>query len=240
MSYNANKQLTHKQKLAVEALALSPSLNQKEIATNLGVCNKTIVNWLNDPIVIDAIYKRYMEVAGISLPAVIGAMIREAESGNVQAGRLVLEHFGKLDNRIKIQVESPFEKFMRFEEVDVEDAEFVENTEVTNEVVNFASELNGIITKDIVLPSRDTRNDKPTVRKKDEQRALALATQSEKKRLEKIQVQRNMYQRRKRAKEEGLDLLPKGRQTKSIRDKWWDELEAIELKKFGEIRGTRF
>ena len=49
-----------------------------------------------------------------------------------------------------------------------------------------------------------------------------------------------MYQRRKRAKEVGLDLLPKGRQTKSIRDKWWDELEAIELDKFGEIRGTRF
>ena len=190
--------------------------------------------------IIDAIYKRYMEVAGISLPAVIGAMIREAESGNVQAGRLVLEHFGKLDNRVKIQVESPFEKFMRFEEVDVEEAEFVDNKEVTDEVVNFAHAVNGIITKDVVLPNRNTRNDNPTIRKNDEKRSLALATQSEKKRLEKIQVQRNMYQRRKRAKEVGLDLLPAGRQTKSVRDGWWDKLEEIELEKFGEIRGTRF
>jgi len=191
-------------------------------------------------LIIDAIYKRYMEVAGISLPAVIGAMIREAESGNVQAGRLVLEHFGKLDNRVKIQVESPFEKFMRFEEVDVEEAEFVDNKEVTDEVVNFAHAVNGIITKDVVLPNRNTRNDNPTIRKNDEKRSLALATQSEKKRLEKIQVQRNMYQRRKRAKEVGLDLLPAGRQTKSVRDGWWDKLEEIELEKFGEIRGTRF
>jgi hypothetical protein len=240
MSYNSNKQLTHKQKLAVEALALSPKLNQKEIAENIGVCNKTIVNWLNDPLVIDAIYKRYMEVAGIKLPAVIGAMIREAEGGNVQAGRLVLEHFGKLDNRIKVQVESPFEKFMRFEEVDVEDAEFVENKEVTDEVVNFASSITGLIDEDVVLRNRDTSNDNPSRRKRDEKRSIALATQSEKKRLEKIEVQRNMYQRRKRAKAVELALLPKGRQTKSVRDKWWDELEALELEKFGEIRGERF
>ena len=60
MSYNSNKQLTHKQKLAVEALAVSPSINQKEIAINLGVCDKTIGNWSSDPLIIDAIFKRYM------------------------------------------------------------------------------------------------------------------------------------------------------------------------------------
>ena len=65
MSYNSNKQLTHKQKLAVEVMAVSPRFNQKELAKELGVCDKTIVNWLNDPTVIDSIYKRYMEVAGI-------------------------------------------------------------------------------------------------------------------------------------------------------------------------------
>ena len=102
MSYNSNKQLTHKQKLAIEVMAVSPKFNQKDLAIEIGVCDKTISNWLNDPTVIDAIYKRYMEVAGIKLPAVITAMIREAESGNVQAGRLVLEHFGKLDNRVKV------------------------------------------------------------------------------------------------------------------------------------------
>ncbi len=240
MSYNSNKQLTHKQKLAVEALAVSPSINQKEIAINLGVCDKTIGNWLNDPLIIDAIYKRYMEVAGMKLPAVISAMIREAESGNVQAGRLILEHFGKLDNRIKVQVESPFEKFMRFEEVEVEDAEFVDDKDVTNEVISFANEIHDMVNEDVVLPPRDKRNDRPSNRKGDEQRAMVLSSQSEKKRLDKIQVQRNMYQRRKRARAVELDLLPAGRQTKSVRDGWWDKLEELEMEKFGEIRGTRF
>ena len=90
------------------------------------------------------------------------------------------------------------------------------------------------------MPERNTSNDKPITRKRDEARRIALSTQSEKKRMEKIQIQRNMYQRRKRAKEVGLELLPRGRQTKGVRNKWWDELERLELIKFGEIRGSRF
>ena len=241
MSYNSNKQLTHKQKLAVEVMASSPQINQEQLAKDLGICRKTITNWLNDPLVIDALYNRYMEVAGIKLPAVVNAMIREAESGNVQAGRLILEHFGKLDKRIKIQVESPFEKYMRYEVgKEVEDAEFVEDIEVNEELKSISSQAIDLVDKNIVLPKRDTRNNTPGVRKKDEKRRLSLATQSEKKRLDRLQVQRNMYQRRKRAKEVGLELLPQGRQTKSVRDDWWDKLEKLELVKFGEIRGNRF
>jgi DNA-binding XRE family transcriptional regulator len=241
MSYNSNKQLTHKQKLAIEVMAVSPKFNQKELAKELGVCNKTIVNWLNDPTVIDAIYKRYMEVAGIKLPAVITAMIREAEEGNVQAGRLVLEHFGKLDNRVKVQVVSPFEKFLKYDLTEeIEDAEFIENDEVIDDLKLISSQYHDIVGKDIDLPNRNPVNNNPGVRKHDEQRRNALSTQYEKKKLEKVQIQKNMYQRRKRAKEVGLELLPRGRQTQSVRNKWWDELERLELIKFGEIRGERF
>ena len=241
MSYNSNKQLTHKQKLAIEVMAVSPKFNQKELANHIGVCDKTISNWLNDPLVIDAIYKRYMEVAGIKLPSVISAMIREAEEGNVQAGRLILEHFGKLDNRVKVQVVSPFEKFLKYDlSEDIEEAEFVEDEEVVNDLKSISQSYHDIVGKDIELPERNTSNDKPIARKRDEARRIALSTQSEKKRMEKIQIQRNMYQRRKRAKEVGLELLPRGRQTKGVRNKWWDELERLELIKFGEIRGSRF
>jgi hypothetical protein len=222
-------------------MAVSPKFNQKELAKELGVCNKTIVNWLNDPTVIDAIYKRYMEVAGIKLPAVITAMIREAEEGNVQAGRLVLEHFGKLDNRVKVQVVSPFEKFLKYDLTEeIEDAEFIENDEVIDDLKLISSQYHDIVGKDIDLPNRNPVNNNPGARKHDEQRRNALSTQYEKKKLEKVQIQKNMYQRRKRAKEVGLELLPRGRQTQSVRNKWWDELERLELIKFGEIRGERF
>jgi hypothetical protein len=168
-------------------------------------------------------------------------MIREAEEGNVQAGRLVLEHFGKLDNRVKVQVVSPFEKFLKYDLTEeIEDAEFIENDEVIDDLKLISSQYHDIVGKDIDLPNRNPVNNNPGVRKHDEQRRNALSTQYEKKKLEKVQIQKNMYQRRKRAKEVGLELLPRGRQTQSVRNKWWDELERLELIKFGEIRGERF
>ena len=109
-------QYTQKDKqrlLAVEMLSINPSLTQKDLALKLGVDRTTIIKWCNDPLFIDAWYKRFMEVAGGELPNVVLAMIREAKEGNVQAGRLILEHFGKLDTRVKIQVESPFERFLQ-------------------------------------------------------------------------------------------------------------------------------
>ena len=44
MSYNSNKQLTHKRKLAVEVMASSPQINQEQLAKDLGICRKTISN----------------------------------------------------------------------------------------------------------------------------------------------------------------------------------------------------
>jgi len=44
------------------------------------------------------------------------AMVREALAGNVQAGRLVLEHSGKLQKNINITISSPFEKYLESQE----------------------------------------------------------------------------------------------------------------------------
>ena len=86
--------------LAIEILAMSPSISKLELAQKLEISRPALDKWMSDPLFIDAWYKRYMEVAGNELPNVIGAMIREAKEGNVQAGRLILEHFGKLDTRV--------------------------------------------------------------------------------------------------------------------------------------------
>ena len=98
---------------AIEMIANSPGIRYKDIADKLNVSSATIGNWMCSPMVIDKVYKRYMELAGNELPAVVQAVIEEAKLGNVHAARLVLEHFGKLENKLKIQVESNFEKFMK-------------------------------------------------------------------------------------------------------------------------------
>jgi len=223
--------------LAVEMLAVTPHLTQKDLAESLGVTTPTVRTWLSDPLFIDVLYKRFMEVAGKELPFVISAMIREAKAGNVQAGRLVLEHFGKLEHKVKIQVESPFEKFMKME--DVENAEFVQDEGITNGAISIAEQASALIVDDIVLPDRDTSNDLPKLREKDELKMLKLATQSEKKKITQKELQQNMYERRKRAKAVGLKLLKPGRRTKSQRDAWWDKLEELEIKKFGKVLGNR-
>ena len=223
--------------LAIEILAMSPSISKTDLAKQLGISKPTLNKWMADPLFIDTWYKRYMEVAGSELPLVIGAMIREAQHGNVQAGRLILEHFGKLDTRVKIQVESPFEKFIKME--NVEDAEFVIDKEITNGAVSIGEQAASIITSNVVLPARNSNNDYPGLREKEEKNSLTMATSKARKKLVEKVLQKKMYERRKRAKSVDLELLSAGRSSKGERDEWWKELEKLEVKKFGEIQGER-
>ena len=223
--------------IALELLAIDPGMSQKNLAAKLGVQRQTIAAWCSDPLFIDAWYKRFMEVAGSELPNVVSAMIREAKEGNVQAGRLILEHFGKLDTRVKIQVESPFEKFMKME---VEDAQFVEDKEISSGAISIGEQASSIIGDDNDLPPRNSSNDSPRSREEDEKSALKYATQKAKKDAVTKYVQKMMYQRRKRAKDVGLKLLPRGRSSKSKRNAWWDKLERLEVEKYGEIQGERY
>ena len=150
-------------------------------------------------------------------------MIEEAKMGNVQAGRLILEHFGKLENRIKIQVESPFEKFMK---VDADDAEFIDMDDDTKEVLNQVASVMDV--DSIELPKRNPLNDQPKKRMEEEKKRVdKLSFKSVKK--NKIKKEQNSrYLIRKRAKAVGLDLLPPGRHSKGTRDNWMEKLEKME------------
>ena len=216
--------------LAIELISNNPSIHQKVVAKQLGVDERTVRNWLTDPDFIDEIYKRYMEVSGIELPSVIKSMIEEAKLGNVQAGRLILEHFGKLENRIKIQVESPFEKFMR---IDADDAEFIDMDENEQDEIDLVSRVMDI--EDIDLPKRDTSNNHPKLRERSEKKRLKKSTIKQIKK-EKVKRQlNNAYRLRKRAERVDLKLLGTGRQSKGAREKWLKELERLEFEKFGRI-----
>ena len=209
--------------IALELLATNPSMNQTTIAKHLNIEPRTVRYWLSDPLFIDEVYKRYMEKAGIELPNVIAAMFEEAKMGNVQAGRLILEHFGKLENKLKIQIESPFEKFMK---VDSDEAEFVDMDDETKEILDKVSSVLDI--GDIELPKRNPINDQPKKRMQEEQKRVDKLTFKSLKKGKIKKEQNSRYLIRKRAKAVGLDLLPPGRHTKGVRDTWMAKLEELE------------
>ena len=117
---------------AIELLVNEPTARIKDVAEESGVSAVTIHKWLKDPEFVEVFYQRYMISFGSRLPSVLNSMIREAEAGNVQAGRLVLEHSGKLIKRVEVaNHQSPFEKFLNTEvasdvEIEPDEAEYVD------------------------------------------------------------------------------------------------------------------
>jgi predicted transcriptional regulator len=91
----------------------NPEMKIGQIAEEIGVHRNTISNWMQDKEFIEDLYSSYMKTFGAKLPSVLEAMYREAKNGNVQAGRLILEHSGKLIRNVEVKVESPFERFLQ-------------------------------------------------------------------------------------------------------------------------------
>lgn len=123
----------------------NPEMTLVEISQQIGVHRNTITNWLNNKEFVEQLYQTYMQSFGAKLPSVLQAMYKEAINGNVQAGRLILEHSGKLIKNVEVKVESPFERFLNGgkkidgaiiveEENDIR--EIAEYTEKTQEKLN--------------------------------------------------------------------------------------------------------
>ena len=140
--------------LAVDLIAYYPELSLQQVADKVGVSKACIEKWKQDPNFVDAVYDKYMVSFGLEIPQVLDSMIREAKAGNVQAGRLVLEHSGKLVKNINVTVDSPFEKFLKA----VPDAEIVEDDDIIDavEIVDDSFEQ---------LPPRKVEDQKERTRK---------------------------------------------------------------------------
>ena len=192
-------------KVAVEHFATNPNLTVKELADEIGVTERTICKWRTDPNFMDAIYDRYMVLFGGELPAVLSAMIREAKSGNVQAGRLVLEHSGKLVKNINVTVDSPFEKYLKA--VDIDDVEDAEVIEVMEDIPIIET-----------LPDRDI--EPPVKRQVREKKQIDDAIKKE----QYSQKRKEWYKWNKRAKAAGVEPLSARRPTKGQRKAWEDEI----------------
>ena len=199
---------------AIEVLASNAQISNRELAKKLGV-NKDMVNsWMNDKDFIDAIYHRYMEVAGKYLPAVIQAQITEAMAGNTRAAELILKHFGKLQDRLVIEIESPFVQHLKkqdIQEVQVTETDAVEignNIEVEN---------------NIPLPPKDKSANTPKRALNDRIKLKEAYTK-----VKYTKDINNRYMLRKRAKSVKLDMLPSKRPTASVRRAWLIKLATME------------
>tara|TARA_R110002020_G_scaffold162672_4_gene348501 strand:- start:432 stop:1085 length:654 start_codon:yes stop_codon:yes gene_type:complete len=204
---------------AIDLLINNPELNKKELAENLKVSPRTVQSWFADDRFVEMYYKKYMVDFNSKLPMVLNSMIREATMGNVQAGRLVLEHSGKLVRNINVTVDSPFEKFLKAEVIDAEDIIDAESEEIKVMVDT--------------LPERDPKNNKPTKRKIQEKKAVERIKEGKPPSRKKTREDRaTRYAILQRAKKVGLDPLPSRRPTNNERRKWLERL--VELEKQSE------
>ena len=200
---------------AIDLLIHNPELNKKQIAEQLKVSPRTIQSWFADDRFVDMYYKKYMVSFNAKLPMVLNSMIREAVEGNVQAGRLVLEHSGKLVRNINVTVDSPFEKFLKAEQIDADEIIDAESEEVT-EILD-------------TLPERNPVNDKPKKRDIKEKKAVKRIKEGKPPSRKKTREDRaSRYALLQRAKKAGLDPLPSRRPTNNERRKWLEKLVELE------------
>jgi len=193
---------------AIELLVDEPGRSHKDISEEVGVSKMTIHRWSKDPEFVEILYQKYMVTFGGRLPTVLGAMIREAEAGNVQAGRLVLEHSGKLIRRVEIaNTKSPFEAFLNSNKKELPlDVEF---EDVTVEL--------------------DVAQKKPVVERIFEETYKKVEKKISAQQIKKTAKKRNdARQLRERAKKVGLPLLARGRQSPLKRIKWKEKLKELE------------
>ena len=197
--------------LAIDLFAFNPQMTVQQVADKIGVTKKAVLQWREDPNFIDAIYDRYMVEFGSQLPSVLNAMVREAQAGNVQAGRLVLEHSGKLVKNINVTIDSPFEKFLK----GVENAEVVEDKDIIDVAESIEDDFED-------LPKRKVENQ--IERTKKENILNRKAIKEEEKRASYNKKQSEWRKWRIRAKKVGVPPLSSRRPTPAQRKDWENKI----------------
>lgn len=205
MSVNLPANLKPEKALAIDVLVTNPEAKIQDVANKAGVTKATIHNWLKDPEFVEVFYQKYMITFGAKLPNILNSMIREAEAGNVQAGRLVLEHSGKLIKRVEVaNHKSPFEKFLTSQVADMQEVEVLDADFDELEIE--------------VLPQRPII-DKPP-KKKTKQQSLRELNAKERKNKKRREARRW----RERAEAIGIERPKQGRQSPAQRKAWQEKV----------------
>jgi len=195
---------------AMEFMIANAGASYQQVADEAGVSKSAVQYWMKDPEFIEVFYQKYMVSFGAKLPSVLNSMIREAEGGNVQAGRLVLEHSGKLIKRVEIQNhQSPFEKFLGTQEAEVFQNAEVQEAEIIEDEIR-------------ILPER------PIIKEEDRTKRL-----EKKKPLKRVVNAKNKKRREARAwkiraVKVGVKPMSGGRPSNKERREWREKVEKAE------------
>ena len=203
---------------AIEVYASKPDIRHQDAAAMLKVSENTLYKLRRDPNFWEQVYNYYMVTFEGDVVGILRAMVREGLAGNVQAGRLVLEHSGKLQKNINITIQSPFEKWMDKAKggAEIEDAEVEEI-------------IDSIPIIDTPLPERNTESQ--YVRAKKEKKKVKDAIMDEKKKSKYLNQRREWYKWKKRAEAVGIEPLAANRPTKGQRVTWQQEIIRRENEK---------
>ena len=202
---------------AIEVYASKPDIRHQDAAAMLKVSENTLYKLRRDPNFWEQVYNYYMVTFEGDVVGILRAMVREGLAGNVQAGRLVLEHSGKLQKNINITIQSPFEKWMDKAKggVEIEDAEIIEDLKAIED--DFSD-----------LPPRSA--DKGTWKARNDHIAVRNATTKEESRVRRNEARKIMRRWLKRANAVGVEPLPARRPTPGQRKAWEKKIIAAEKK----------
>ena len=208
------------QLIAMDIIAYTPGITNKDISSQLSISESTISAWRGNPAFIDSCYNRYIEINGNRLMSVMEAMFREAELGSVPAAQLILKHYNKLTDKISIEIESPFEKYLKISSI--QDGNVIEITK------DNAIEIGKSIDQKSELRPRDESNNNPNKKLKEQKKALKRIPIESKKIADYKLARKRSYKLRMRASAVGLKLLPHGRQTDKSKKEWEQKLYKLE------------
>ena len=211
MAELAKKNKNAHKEAAIQLFAFNHGISIKEVADKVGVSYKAVKTWREDPEFHLAIYNHYMSEFDSKLPSVLDSMVREAQEGNVQAGRLVLEHSGKLIKNIVNVSISPYEMFLN--KVDSADV-------IDDEVIQAAADVEF---EEVDLPPRNMEDQR--LRSMKENKKVKEVKNKE----EYNAKQREWYKWRKRAEKVGIPPLKGRRPTPGQRKEWQRQVIQAEL-----------
>ena len=184
---------------AVDIYATTPNVQHKDVADELGINYKTLLKLRKDADFWKKVWDTYLVTYEADVLDVCRSMVREALAGNTSAGRLVLEHSGKLQKNINITISSPFERWLANEEK--------KQLEPSKEVFNLSNATTGSTQNAEIVPEEIQQEfnhiDKQLIKKK-----------------KWLQRRKELHSWYKRAEAVGIAPLPAKRPTKGQRMDW--------------------
>ena len=190
---------------AVDIYATTPNVQHNFVADELGINPKTLKKLRSDANFWKQVYDYFMVSYEGEIIDVVRAMLREAKAGNTSAGRLVMEHSGKLKQHLNIRITSPYEQWMSSQGKQLEPSKEIPRLK-TSEVQN----------AEIIEPSDDVKADIDVMDKK---------LIKKKKWLER---RRELHSWFKRAEAVGIAPMPARRPTKGQRLAWEESIIRAE------------